>query len=193
MSTDSPSENQLHDTLTHYYRKVSRPFLTLSEHADERAAEIIDELSRKEPLPRRLTTPEYLPRRRQIERTMRDQFVSKGGHPVRHTPHYMILGTWSHWEQEDGFDSVTIPLSAFDPEVISFTYPDSWVSFAGVMLSGDPLPRFPYHGHVYRLDELESLVAAHGLPGERWRTEDDRRMETYIEAQIWDDAVISDF
>ncbi len=105
----------------------------------------------------------------------------------------MILGRWSHWEQEGGFDSVAIPLSAFDPEVISFTYPDSWVSFAGVMLSGESLPRFPYHGQVYRLDELESLVVEHDLPGERWQTEENRRMETYIEAQIWDDAVITDF
>ncbi len=193
MSTDSRSEIRLPETLTHYYRKVSRPFRTLSELAAERAADVINELSRKEPLPRRLTTPDYLPRRRQIEQTMRDQFVSKGGRPDRHTPHYMILGTWSHWEQEDGFDSVAIPLSAFDPEVISFTYPDSWVSFAGVMLSGEPLPRFPYHGQVYRLDELEPLVAEHDLPGERWRIEENRRMETYIEAQIWNDAIIGEF
>jgi len=187
------SENRLPQTLTHYYRSVSGPFRTLSDLSSDLAAGVINHLSQQEPLPRRLVTSHYLPRRRQIEQTMRNQFAGKRGRPIRDIPHYMVLGTWSHWKKDDGFHSVTIPLSAFAPEIISFTYPDSWVSFAGEMLSGEPLPRFPYHGQVYCLGELESLVQEHGLPGERWRTEEERRMETYIEAQIWDDAAISKF
>lgn len=154
---------------------------------------MIGRLSQQEPLPRRLVTSHYLPRRRQIEQTMLKQLVGQGGRQIRDIPHYVILGTWSHWENDDGFDSVAIPLGAFPSEVISFTYPDSWVSFVGERLSGEPLPRFPYHGRIYRLDELESLVREHGLPGERWRTEEQRRMETYIEAQIWDDLPLREY
>lgn len=183
----------LPETLTHYYRKVSCPFRTLSDLSADEAAVVVSQQAAKEPIPRRLVTSHYLPRRRAIEEAMRDQFEQKGGRPTRQTPHYMVLGTWSHWEEDDGVGSVTIPLSAFSSDIISFTYPDSWVSFAGEMLSGEPLPGFPYHGQVYRLDELESLAREYGLPGERWRTEEERRMETYIEAQIWDDAVIARF
>ena len=77
MSTDSRSEIRLPDTLTHYYRKVSRPFQTLSDLSAERAAVVTSELTGKEPIPRRLTTPHYLPRRRQIEQTIREHHKQK--------------------------------------------------------------------------------------------------------------------
>lgn len=77
MASDTRTEIPLPETLTHYYRNVSRPFQTLSDLSADQAADLIKHLSQKEPLPQRLITSHYLPRRRQIEQTMRDQFVRR--------------------------------------------------------------------------------------------------------------------
>jgi hypothetical protein len=55
------------------------------------------------------------------------------------------------------------------------------------------LPSFqrPYHGHVFRLDELDGLVAAHGVPNPTPPFDYDgyqhRPFEHYIEIQLWSD------
>jgi hypothetical protein len=80
---------------------------------------------------------------------------------------------------------ILIPLSLFRECDLSFTYPDSMVSF---MLAQRPeadyyLPE--YHGKVFTLSEIRSLVEAHGLPGERWGTNLPGHLANYIEAQVW--------
>jgi hypothetical protein len=180
----------LPDVLTHYYR--DRPFHSLSDLEDEAIAGVLEEIAGRRELEFRLTREEYLPRRRQIESEMRAQFVELGGRPVRESPHYAILGTFSLYEDDPGWRSVSAPLNAVASDV-TFTFTDSFFVFSERNLRGVAIPPRPYYGRVYRLDDLDELVRAFGLPGERWRHEADRRFDVYVEAQIWDDAPLAAF
>jgi hypothetical protein len=181
----------LPDHLTHYFRDA--PFHTLSELDDATVAQVLDEVSRKQELEFRLTREEYLPRRREIEAEMRHQFITLGGAPLRASPHYAILGTFSLYEGAPAWRSVSAALSRIDSEALSFTFTDSYFNFSDANLRGIPIPPRPYHRRVYRLEDLPALIGKFGLPGERWRSEPDRIFDVYIEAQIWDDRALEAF
>jgi len=181
----------LPDVLTHYYRDV--PFHTLSDLANEQVARVLEEIADRRLLEFRLTREEYLPRRREIESQMRARFVELGGGPVRRSPHYAILGTFSLYEDDPEWRSVSAPLNTVAAGVLSFTFTDSFFTFSERNLHGVVIPPRPYHGRVYLLDDLPELAQEYGLPGERWRHEEDRRFDVYIEAQIWDDGPLRAF
>ena len=42
-----------------------------------------------------------------------------------------------------------------------------------------------YHGKVFTLSEIRSIVESLGLPGEKWGTNLPSSMPNYIEAQVW--------
>jgi hypothetical protein len=42
-----------------------------------------------------------------------------------------------------------------------------------------------YHGQVFTLSEISSLVATKGLPEEGWETNLSSSLAHYIEAQVW--------
>jgi len=70
--------------------------------------------------------------------------------------------------------------------VVSFTYPDSMVSF---LLNMEKNPEYflpAYHGQVFTLAEMRAVLETNGLPGYRWGTELPGEMANYIEAQVWD-------
>jgi hypothetical protein len=98
----------------------------------------------------------------------------------------MILGScpWVNDWYREGHE-LRIPLASFRPEIVSFTYGDTF-----------PAMRFrdgrPYRGQVYVLDELPDLIQSHGLPQE-WNRDGSRGPERYIEAQVWDDEPIREF
>jgi hypothetical protein len=119
---------------------------------------------------------------------MREAFIDKGGQPKRQNPHYFVLGTFSLYEEAAGWQSLSVPLAAFDPSAVSFTYTDSFFAYSERNLRGVPIPPRPYHRQVFTLTELGDLVTQYGLPGERWRDEPEHRFDVYIEAQVWDDA-----
>lgn len=126
---------------------------------------------------------DYLEIRRNLEFTIREKFIAKGGEPLKATPHYMILGPcpWVEtWYRDGRF--VVIPLREITPRRISFTYGDSF-----------PAMRFqdgkPYRGMVYTLEELPELIHQYGLPGE-WNHDGSKGPERYIEAQVWEDIPI---
>jgi hypothetical protein len=171
--------------LTHYYRET--PLQTLCDLSDAEAAQVLNELGERRELDYRLTRPEYLPRRREIEATMRQAFIAKGGRPYRRNPHYFVVGHFSLYEDDAGWRALRVPIACFDPGTISFTNTDSFFAYSQRNLRGVPIPPRPYHGQVFRLDELEDLVSQHGLPGERWRDDPECRFDVYIEAQVWDD------
>jgi hypothetical protein len=189
MPTSRDALDELPSLLTHYYRR--EPFRSLSELDDNEVAAVLAQLEGSGPLEYRLTRSEYLPKRRAIESRMREAFVAKGGAPVRTEPHYFMLGTFSLYEEDDTMRSVSIALEDVRPEIVSFTHTDSFFAFSDHNLRGVPIPPRPYHSQVFTLDELPALVAEHGLPGERWRTDPDRRFDVYVEAQVWDDAPIA--
>lgn len=175
--------------LTHYHRPFSRPLLSLSTLSDTQIAEVLDQLGQSEPLPYRLTQPAYLPERRRIEQRMRARFLDKSGRPELHHPHYFVLGEFSLWET-DGSLKVNIPLQSVPPDWVSFTLTDSFFNYRQTNLRGIPIPRRAYHQELFTLAELPLQLAAHDLPTNEWRSDPERRFETYVEAQIWSDEPV---
>ena len=135
----------------------------------------------------------YMKLRRFAEERTRAEFIAKGGLPVLRYPRYLVLGT-SKWFCDWYIDKreIRIPLSCFDSQSISFTYPDCLIS---TLLAEDPKwkdRRKPYHGRVFTLEEVPDLVAEFGMPDE----EDPKRFEIdehLIEAQVWDMKPIQDY
>jgi hypothetical protein len=126
-----------------------------------------------------------------VEEWLRREFVAKGGKPQAAYPIYSVFGT-SKWI-ETMLDATTlatttqlhIPLSIFGEYDVSFTYPDSMVSF---LLNEEKNPAYyqpEYHGRVFTLCEIRSIIEANGLPGYKWGTNLPDYMANYIEAQIW--------
>lgn len=181
------------DYLLHLYKRGAEPFRTLSALGEREAVAIMQSLYRSGSIfwERFEDPPGYLRLRKQIEQSVREGFIAKGGRPQEPHPIYMTYGR-TRWMQT-GLDALTlattteiqVPLALFDEWDISFTYPDSMVSFllATDKESGYYLP--DYHGKVFTLAEIRSIVEANGLPGETWGTNLPDSMPNYIEAQVW--------
>ena len=181
------------DHLIHFYKSGTEPFRTLSSLPEPDATQIMQALyvegavfweRFKEPL-------QYLRLRKQIEQYLRQAFITKGGEPRETCPIYMTLGR-TKWMQTD-IDAATlattveiqVPLSLFQECEVSFTYPDSMVSF---LLAQEKEAEYflpEYHGKVFTLSEIRSIVASLGLPGEKWGCNLPTSMPNYIEAQVW--------
>lgn len=181
------------DHLLHFYRSGTEPFRTLSMLPEGDATQIMQGLYIKGAIfwERFKEPAQYLRLRKQIEENLRQAFIAKGGVPEETYPIYMVLGR-SKWMQVD-LDAATlattaqvqVPLSLFGECDVSFTYPDSMVSFllAHEKESEYYLPE--YHGKVFTLSEILSIVESSGLPGEKWGTNLPSSMPNYIEAQVW--------
>lgn len=137
----------------------------------------------------------YIELRTKLESRMRELFILKGGKPERNDPFYFTLGKcdWlKSWYVNPGV--VKIPLSDIDPDKISFTYPDSMVSF---QLHDNPklkTYRKESNGKLFLTDELKALIEANGLPSEEKSMAKERfKHDKYIEAQIWSSTVINNY
>lgn len=183
---------KLPSSLFYYYEASRPPFESLSEQNPDVFNEVMDDLSTSGVKDNRFDEDWkrdfYRTYRPYTEKTFRALFIDKGGKPELIHPRYMSLGpvNWFYeWYRETKV--IEIPLSAFAEEHLSFTYPDSMMS---LLIAEDRYPPFqqfkqPYHGKLYRLSELEDLVATYGVPDET----DPRNLEygnRLIEAQIWD-------
>ena len=181
------------DYLIHLYKRGAEPFRTLSALPEQDAIAIMESLYRAGSIFwERFENPAgYLQLRKQIEQSIRAEFIAKGGKPRDAHPIYMAFGR-TRWMQND-LDTVTlattteieVPLSLFQECDISFTYPDSMVSF---LLANDKESEYylpAYHGKVFTLSEIRSIVESIGLPGERWGANLPRSVPNYIEAQVW--------
>jgi hypothetical protein len=180
---------EIPNALTHYYRSFSKPLLSLSALPPEELAPVLAELARNEPLPFRLSHPEYLPERLRIESLMRSQFEEKGGRAELEHPHYFVLGTFAPWEA-DGSRKVELSLASVLPHWLSFTMTDSFFNYRAENLRGVPIPERPYHGQLFTLGELPKQIGLHGLPGDAWHDDPRRIFDVCIEAQIWSDGPV---
>lgn len=166
--------------LSHYYDKATGPFRSLSDLPLDQAEQVMAAIRAAGTGFASQRSADYLIIRAELEARVRRLFIAKGGKPLRLHPHSLILGTsaWLKSWYADG-QELCIPLTAFDPAHVSFTYGDLF-----------PAMRFPdgkpYRGQVYRLDELEALIERFGLPQ---AVNPDGRLgpDRYIEAQVWDD------
>jgi hypothetical protein len=179
--------------LIHAYRQGADPFRSLSALSDAEAMEHMKALYVEGSIFwERFQDPAgYLRARRQVEGWLWSAFLAKGGQPKAPHPIYMVLGR-SKWLQTM-LDATTlattveieVPLALFGEGDVSFTYPDSMVSF---MLAQEKNPAYhlpEYHGQVFTLSEIRAIVEARGLPGETWGTELPGYLGNYIEAQVW--------
>jgi hypothetical protein len=185
---------ELPRVLTHYY-KGDAPFRSLSAIPDgPRLSAILDGLSEETALAfARFRSESYLGERRRIEALLAERFREKGGRPALEHPIYFVVGRSSWFERhEPKVCRRTLSLDRVAPDQVSFTYGDSMVSFAiagGCWPQGDVQPS-AYHGEVFVRSELASLVQRHGLPEERHATVPAQRFDYYLEAQVWDAAVL---
>ena len=76
---------------------------------------------------------------------------------------------------------------------MSFTYPDSMISFW--VGAEKPLQYyFPeLHGIVFTLPEILTLVEQKGMPEEGWKTNLPDDLAPYIEAQVWNHSLLTAF
>lgn len=179
--------------LFHYYEKANGPFRNLTEHGFIKANEIQQQIktgaNSKRP-------PDYVNLRISLEDRLKTEFIRKGGKPKRNDPFYFTLGEckWLEtWYDEP--EVIKIPISELqEPFRISFTYPDSMVSF---QFHDEPklaTYRKDANGKVFLLDELPHLINTHGLPDERvWKSVESSKYDRYIEAQLWDDELIKPY
>ncbi len=194
--------NKIPDFITHYYLKDKGPFRNMMDLDDSEFRSLIEELQERRKndrdYNRRFANAEKTRRLREnTERVLREKFVLKGGHIKRHTPHYFCLGESKWFKHFCGHEEIRVPLSAIDPSVISFTYPDSVTSMGFLKDLGINHPVFPYRGQVFTLGELESIVQEYGMPQDEIPQDynayhrDD--LEIYIEAQVWSDEPLRPF
>ena len=175
--------------LTHYYHRDDNPFQSLSSLAEEEALRIIANLQgRNGAVYRRFCDPEkYLRQRKETERWVRNEFIRKGGEPISTYPQYFVIEQ-SVWIEE-GYNGqsriVQFLLSAFSPKRVSFTYPDSMLSYWLKGQTDKVFYRPEYHGQVFALSEMDKIMDVFGIPREEWRTEEVRRYDLFIEAQVW--------
>jgi hypothetical protein len=181
------------DHLIHLYKRDAEPFRTLSALREEEAVSIMQSLYVTGSIFwERFEDPvSYLRLRKQIEQSIREAFIAKGGTPREAHPIYMAFGR-TRWMQND-LDAVTIattteievPLALFAECDVSFTYPDSMVSYflAKETEADYYLPDF--YGKVFTLSQIRSIVASNGLPGETWGNKLPNSTPNYFEAQVW--------
>lgn len=183
--------------LTHYYEKGNIRLKNICSYDDVEARAILTNLS--ESGQRTWLHPGYLEERREVEAWLEREFLDKGKKPYLRHPIYFVLGEHDDLFQKGGFFSLTnpiklqIPLSLFDSNQISFTYPDSMPSYnIPRQERGKPYLK-PFHGRVFTKDEINEVIQTYGLPGDRWKVEEKWRSDRFIEAQIWDARPIERF
>ena len=87
-------------------------------------------------------------------------------------------------------EALALRLADYD---VSFTYPDSMISlwFGTEKPIEYYLPE--YHGKVFTVSEILSIVASKGLPEEEWETNLPSDLAPYIEAQVWNHEPLMGF
>ena len=189
------------DYLVHYYRTGSEPFRSLSVLPDAEAIEIMRSLyvpgsviweRFKDPV-------DYLQGRRQIEAWLRQEFIRLGGQPQDQSPIYLVLGR-SKWVERMAdpatlatTSAIQVPLSILGEGDVSFTYPDSMVTYFLELRQDPDIYQPGYHGRVFTLSQIRKIVDEKGLPEEGWVTKTAADVAHYVEAQVWNRKVLLEY
>jgi hypothetical protein len=184
--------------LTHYYHRDDEPFQTLSSLSAIDALKVITSLQQRTgAVYRRFRHPAaYLSQRRETEAWLRTEFIKKGGQPLSEYPQYFVVNRALWIEQGYNGESkmIQIPIANFHPDRVSFTYPDSmisyWLKSQVVTESLSKVDRVfynaEYHGRVFKLNEISKIIDRFGIPNTEWQVEPARKYDLFIEAQVWD-------
>ena len=188
--------------VTHYYRAGRRPFLNLSDLSEPELSAVLTQLATPahQAMSARRFGPRYMALRRATELRARDLFITAGGKPQRSSPHYFVLGS-SEWFAGLYRDvaEIRLPLTSLPDESTSATYLDSITALGLGVPLGLPAPDPNHADRIYRLDELDELIARSGLPSGAapkdaagYAGHQHRRVDTYIEIQLWSDEAVCD-
>jgi hypothetical protein len=143
--------------------------------------------------------PLYMALRRKSEARLRELFLAAGGQPERDVPHYFVLGTSPWFEQlATGMRNVQLSLSALPTAQTSVTWCDSFTAMEQGGSFGVLSEPKPFHGKIFRLDQIPELVGEYGYPNPlpnsngpgSWVTWPE---DAYVEVQLWSDAPIREF
>ena len=168
--------------LYHYYEKSNGPFKNLSDLAIDEAQKVLNEIKLKNEVFASHRYEGYLERRKELEQTARNIFISKGGKPIRNVPHYMVIGEceWlQSWYKEGEYERIHI--SKFKLDTISFSYGDLFPTFSLHVTDNRE-----YRKNVYTYEEIIVLIQKYGLP-QYWNEDGRYGPERYIEVQVWSD------
>ena len=172
--------------LFHYYDKRSGPFKSLTALPEKEAFTVLERI--KQDRPSSLSAQrdiDYISKRMNCERIVREEAVKKGILMDILSPHYLVVehSPWlSSWFEDPGV--IKIPIEEFDTSKISFTYGDSMPTFSPRVKD-----RKEYRKKVYTYDEILDIIARYGLPQD-WNDDGSHGPERYIEAQVWTDEPI---
>ncbi|MCJ8010752.1 hypothetical protein MUG84_03205 [Paenibacillus sp. KQZ6P-2] len=181
--------------VTHCYNTV--PFRSLSALSKSEALKVMANLCDDSPFFERFKEPhQYWENRIEAETWLRTEFIHKGGKPKARYPFYSLLGpaTWiMNYSITSGItvDTLEIPISIFNEEDISFTVPDSMVSYWIGRDKPEAYYQSKFHGQVFTLSEIRSLVTIEFMNS----IESMHPIGTipYVEAQIWNHEIAIDF
>jgi hypothetical protein len=183
--------------LTHYYKAGTPPFRSLSALPEAEAIRIMKELYVDNPIWGRFRDPVwYLRARKETEAWVRKEFMAKGGRPQEEYPLYMIVESCASLENNtagERLDKIQIPISYFREEDVSFTFIDSMFSY---QLGRDKNPEYyqpEYHGKVFLLSEILSLIKEKGEFTEGWWGKLPADFFPYIEAQVWNHKLLREY
>ena len=166
--------------LYHYFEKSKGPLMSLSALPSKEADIIQHRIVSENKTFAAQRNERYLPRRRELEGIVREQFIEKGGKPEKESPHYFVIGecpwlaTW--YEQAD---YIKIPINEFDLRTVSFTYGDTFPTFSPNVTDG-----MEYRNTVYTYEEVLKIIEKYGMPQDKW----DKPVfaqPCYVEAQVW--------
>lgn len=180
--------------LTHYYNTGTVPFRSLSELPEKKAIQVMKELYVDDAVWGRFKEPSrYLRERKETELWVRKEFISKGGHPQEEYPIYMIMGTCDMLQKYtpvEKLSKIQIPISDFKEEDVSFTFIDSMLSYSLGRDKSSEYYQPEYHGKVFTLSEIFSLIRQKGTPVEGWWGKLPSDFFPYIEAQVWNHKIL---
>ena len=162
------------EIITHNYDPARGACRNLCTLAEPHAEAILDDIRASG---KRAIKANYLRRRLATEDWLISEARRKLG-PVRlERPIYFFLGDFADGQDQSRPQSLVMPMAAFSPGMLTFTYGDSMASF---------------HGKVFDLDEIMDAVTRFGMPGDRWKTDPSMQHARFIEVQVWDDGPIKD-
>lgn len=183
--------------LTHYYNAGTTPFRSLSALPEEEAIKIMEDLYADDAMWGRFKDPAwYIRRRKQTEAWVRSEFILKGRHPKEVYPFYMIIGECDMLEEsisDKKLEKIQIPISKIGEDDVSFTYIDSMFSFT---LGQDKTPQYyqpEYHGKVFTLSEILTIIEEKGTPTKGWWGNLPEDFFPYIEVQVWNHSIIKEY
>lgn len=106
-------------------------------------------------------------------------------------PKYFSVGPalWIEEGYNEQSKTVQLLLSSVPATQVSFTYPDSMVSYWLRTQTDQRFYQSAYHGQVFTVGEIFDIIEHFGLPSEVWRTDPTRKHDIFIEAQLWSDIL----